>query len=126
MESPIYTVPGLTRIVRVVPIKIRFSFIHESMAEMVLFSISRPVVCVISSICVLNFGDALWKVIISGDIHGVGGLFFMDFDLTGVCLSSKVLSVVWYCSHNCDKSALGLVISSHFTISSLNARMSMS
>jgi len=58
--------------------------------------------------------------------HGAGGLIFMDFDLTGVCLSSKVLSVVWYCSYNCDKSALGLVISSDFTMSSLNARMSMS
>ena len=47
MESPIYTVPELTRIVRVVgdhvPIKVRFSFIHESIAEMALFSISRPV-----------------------------------------------------------------------------------
>jgi len=45
MESPIYTVPELTRIVRVVedhfPIKVRFSFIRESIAEMVLFSISR-------------------------------------------------------------------------------------
>ena len=58
-------------------------------------------------------------LIISGDIHGAGGLIFMDFDLTGACLSSKVLSVVWYCSHNCDKSALGLVISSDFTMSSL-------
>jgi len=47
----------------------------------------------------------------------------MDFDLTGTCLSSKVLRVVWYCSHNCDKSALGLLISSDFTMSSLNARM---
>ena len=65
-------------------------------------------------------------LIISGDIHGAGGLIFMDFDLTDRCLSSKVLSVVWYCSHNCDKSALGLVISSDFTMSSLNARMSMS
>jgi len=45
----------------------------------------------------------------------------MDFDLTGACLSSKVLSVVWYRSHSCDKSALGLVISSDFTMSSLNA-----
>jgi len=47
MKSPIYTVPELTRIVRVigdhVPIKVRFSFIHESIAEMGLFSISRPV-----------------------------------------------------------------------------------
>ena len=47
-------------------------------------------------------------LIISGDIHGLG---FMDFDLTGACLSSTGLSVVWYCSHNCYKSALGLVIS---------------
>jgi len=56
-------------------------------------------------------------LIISGDIHGKGGWIFMDFDLTGPCLSSKALSVVWYCSHICDKSALGLVISSHFTMS---------
>ena len=62
-------------------------------------------------------------LIISGDIHGGGGLLFMDFYLTGAFLSSKVLNVVWYCSHNCDKSALGLVIRSYFTMSSLNARM---
>ena len=47
MESPIYAVPELTRIVRVVgdpiPIKVRFSFIHESNAELALFSIFRPV-----------------------------------------------------------------------------------
>jgi len=47
VESPIYTVPDIMRIVRVVgdhvPIKVRFSFIHESIAEMALFSISRPV-----------------------------------------------------------------------------------
>jgi len=47
MESPIYAVPGLMRIVRVVgdlvPIKVRFGCIHESIAEMALFSISRPV-----------------------------------------------------------------------------------
>ena len=47
MESPIYTVPELTRIIRVVgepvPIKVRFTFIHESIAEKALFSISRPV-----------------------------------------------------------------------------------
>jgi len=64
MASPIYTAPELTRMVRVVgdhvPIKVRFSFIHESITEMALFSISRPVVCVISCICVLNIGDALW------------------------------------------------------------------
>ena len=29
-------------------------------------------------------------LIISGDIHGAGGLIFMDFDLTGACLSSKI------------------------------------
>jgi len=44
MESPIYIVPELTRIVRVVgnhvSIKVGFSFIHESIAEMALFSIS--------------------------------------------------------------------------------------
>jgi len=42
-----FTVPELTRIVRVVgdhvPIKVRFSFIHDSIAEMALFSISRLV-----------------------------------------------------------------------------------
>ena len=47
IESPIYTVPELMRIVRVVgdhvPLKVRFSFIYESIAEMALFSTSRPV-----------------------------------------------------------------------------------
>jgi len=47
MESLIYTVPELTRIIRVVgdhvPIKVRFSFIHDSIADMALFSIFRPV-----------------------------------------------------------------------------------
>jgi len=47
MENPIYTVPELTRIVRGVgdhdPIKVRFSFIRESIPEMALFSMSRPV-----------------------------------------------------------------------------------
>jgi len=52
-----------------------------------------------------------------------GCLICMAFYLIGACLSSQVLSVVWYCSHNCDKSALGLVISSDFTMSSLNERM---
>ena len=45
MESPIYAVPQLTRIVRVVgdhvPIKVRFSFNHESIAKMTIVSISR-------------------------------------------------------------------------------------
>jgi len=48
-----------------------------------------------------------------------------DLDLKGACLSSKVLSEVWYCSSNRDKSALGLVISSDFTRSSLNPGMTM-
>jgi len=61
----------------------------------------------------------------SGVIQSACGLTFMDFDQTDVCLSSKDLSVVWYFSHNCDKSALGLVISSDFTLSSLNARITM-
>ena len=43
MENPIYTVPELMRIVRVVgddvPIKVRFSIIHESITEMALFTI---------------------------------------------------------------------------------------
>ena len=63
--------------------------------------------------------------IISGDIQGEGGLIVTDLFLTGACLSNKSLSLVWYCSYNCDKSALGLVISSDFTMSSLIARMSM-
>ena len=42
-------------------------------------------------------------LVLLGNIHGAGGLSFMDFDLTGGCLLSKVLRVVWY---------LGLVISS--------------
>jgi len=79
--------------------------------------------CVISSVYVLNNWQNTLALITPGDIHGEGSLIFMDFDLTGVYLSSKHLSVVWYCSHNCDKSALGLVISSDFTMSSLNARM---
>ena len=45
MESPIYAVPELTRIVRVVgdhvSIKVRFNFIHESIAEMALLSCAR-------------------------------------------------------------------------------------
>ena len=60
------------------------------------------------------------------DIHGAGGFIFMDFDLTGACLSSKVLSVVWNYSRNCDKSALRLVISSDIIMSSVNARMLIS
>ena len=43
VESHIYTFPELTRIVRVVGdyvrIQVRFSFIHESIAEMALFSL---------------------------------------------------------------------------------------
>jgi len=57
--------------------------------------------------CVRHFLRVLSKyrqrtlaLIISGDIHGAGALIFMDFDLTGACLSNKVLSVVWYCSHS--------------------------
>ena len=47
MESPIYTLLDLKRILRVigdqVPIQVRFSCIHESIAEIALFSLSRPV-----------------------------------------------------------------------------------
>ena len=47
MESTNYTIPELTRIVRVVgddvPVKVKFSFIDESIADISLFSISRPV-----------------------------------------------------------------------------------
>ena len=73
--------------------------------------------------CVRNFLHMRSKyqrrtlaLIISGDIHGAGGLNVMEFDLTGVCLSSKVLGVVWSYAHNCDKSALGLVISSDLAL----------
>jgi len=38
-------------------------------------------------------------LVISRDIHDAGGFILMDFDLTVACLSSKVLSVVLYCSH---------------------------
>jgi len=52
MESSIYTVPELTRIVTVVgdhvPIKVAFTFILESIAEMALFSIYIPI-----KLCVL-------------------------------------------------------------------------
>ena len=47
MESPSYTVPELTRIVRdvgdYVHIKIRFNCYREYIPEMAVFSISRPV-----------------------------------------------------------------------------------
>jgi len=47
MESPIYRVPELTKMIRIVgdhvKIKFRFSFVHESIAEMALFSRSRPI-----------------------------------------------------------------------------------
>jgi len=46
--------------------------------------------------------------------------------VTVACLSSKILSVVWYSSHNYDKLSLGLVIRSNLTMSSLNARMANS
>jgi hypothetical protein len=40
-QKPIYIVPELTRIVRIVenhvPVKVRFSFIHESIAEIACF-----------------------------------------------------------------------------------------
>jgi len=89
------------RIVRIVgdhfSIKVRFSFIHESIAQMAVCSISA-------------YFD------INDIIQGAGGLAFIHFDLTGACLSSKDLNVMWYCSHNCDKTALGLVISLDFTL----------
>ena len=37
---------------------------------------------------------------------GEGGFISTDFDLIGAYLSSKDLSVLWYCSHNNDKTAL--------------------
>ena len=43
--------------------------------------------------------------------------------MTGPFWSGEEFSVVWYRSHNSDKSALGLVINSDFAMSSLNARM---
>jgi len=39
-------------------------------------------------------------------------------------LSNKDLSVLWYGSHDYDKSALELAIRSYFTMSSLNATLS--
>ena len=48
IKSPIYTVPELTGIVRVAgktfSIKVRFSFIHKSIAELARFSIAGPVI----------------------------------------------------------------------------------
>jgi len=47
MDSPIYTVAELKRVVRVVgdhvPMKVGLSLFHEPIIEMALFSISRPV-----------------------------------------------------------------------------------
>jgi len=66
-------------------------------------------------------------LIISGDIRAADGLIFMDFSLTGAHLSSKLLILVWHCSHYCHTSALGLVISSNcIMLSSVTALMSMS
>jgi len=92
MKSPIYIFLDLTRIVRVVrdhiSIKVRFSFSHETIAEMALFSISRPVK--LSGDLIHN--DMRYKLrrriialIKSGDIQGAGDLSFTDFNLTGEC-----------------------------------------
>jgi len=61
-------------------------------------------------------------IIISVSIHDADGLICTDFGLTGVYLSSKVLSIVWNCSHSCHKLTFVLVIGSDVTMSSLNAR----
>jgi len=99
MESPTYTVPELTRIVRVVenhiPITIRFSFFHESIAEMALFIIPRLVkLCAWFPHMRSKYRRRTLVLILSGDIHGAVCLILVDFDLTGVCLSNKVL--IWY------------------------------
>jgi len=86
MESHIYTSPELTRIVRIVgdhvPIKVRVSFSHESIAEMALFSISS--LDLLS--CVRDFlhmHSKNWRrnlaLIISADIHGADGLIYRTF-----------------------------------------------
>jgi len=98
-ESPIYTVPELMRFVRVVgdhiPIKVRFSLLHlqkwHGLVYLDLLSCVRDFLLICS-----KYQWRTLALIISGDIHGAGGLIFMDFDLTGACLSSKVLSVVLF------------------------------
>ena len=98
MESPIYTVPELTTIVRVVrdhvPIKVKFSFIYESIAEMALFSISRPVRLSNYFHIRCKYSRRTLTLAISEDIHSAGSLIFMNFDLTGACLSSQVLDII--------------------------------
>jgi len=86
MKSRIYIASGLRKIVGVVgndvPIKVRFSFSQQSIAEMTLFSIfSVDLLC-----CVRDFLHKRDKsrrralpLIISGDIQGTGGLTFDIF-----------------------------------------------
>jgi len=76
MVSPIYIVPELTRIVRVVgehvPIKVRFGFIHESITEMALFSISIPVklsVPIFFTLALIMSGNVKYA---GGNIQGAG------------------------------------------------------
>ena len=38
----------------------------------------------------------------------------MDLDLTDVCLSNKLLSVMWYYSYNCDKSCFRVGVKFRF------------
>ena len=85
MESPIYTVPELMRIVRVVENHILIKIRHESIAEMVLFIILRLVkLCARFPHMRSNYRRRILVLILSGDIHGVGCLIFIDFDLTSV------------------------------------------
>ena len=122
IESSIYTVPELTGIVRVigdyVSIKVRFSFIRGSIRNWrcLVYHILASLYCVRSLRHMRSKQrQRTLALITSGDIKGGGALTSMDVYLTDACLSSKVLSVVWYFLHNCDKTAL----------SSLNARISM-
>jgi len=100
IESPTYRVPELTMIIRVgVTIKVRFSFIRESIAEM-----TFCIVPVTLSRKFLHTGSEYQRrilpLLISHEFNGASGLRFTDFGLTGACRSSKVLTVVWYYSQS--------------------------
>jgi hypothetical protein len=43
-----------------------------------------------------KYGRRTLALIISENFHGAAGLIVMDFDLTGACLSRKILSEVPY------------------------------
>jgi len=65
------------------------------------------------------------ELIISEDIPGEGSLALTDCDMTGTCLWSINLSLVWSYIHVYDNSSLGFMLSWGFTLSSLNAMTSM-